>query len=302
MITQALINSRFGVAAALTLGRILPPPVGYRLAQFASGRLAARRQLPMVQAVRLNQWVASGYQASSAQLDQAVRLVFANTARCIYDLYHNLHDPNRIEARLQYTPQARAIFKEWPVEAGGLLILGIHLGNFDLVMHILGRSGLRALVLSYPQPGKAYRWQNEMRQKAGLELLPASTASLRRAVKRLQCGGIVATGIDRPLPDAKLRPSFFGRPSALPVSHVSLALLAKVPVVVAASIVQPDGTYRIEGTPPITLQPHPDRQVELVSNAGLILEAAAGFITQAPEQWAMFYPVWPEAASEVPYS
>jgi predicted LPLAT superfamily acyltransferase len=35
-------------------------------------------------------------------------------------------------------------------------------------------------------------------------------------------------------------------------------------------------------------------------NTEMVLKVAEGYIRQAPYQWAMFYPVWPEALNEMP--
>jgi KDO2-lipid IV(A) lauroyltransferase len=40
--------------------------------------------------------------------------------------------------------------------------------------------------------------------------------------------------------------------------------------------------------------------MEIVQNAENVLKVAEGFIRQAPGQWEMTFPVWPEAMNEVP--
>ena len=39
---------------------------------------------------------------------------------------------------------------------------------------------------------------------------------------------------------------------------------------------------------------------EIVSNAEAVLEVLEGVILRAPDQWAMFYPVWPDVMDKVP--
>ena len=43
----------------------------------------------------------------------------------------------------------------------------------------------------------------------------------------------------------------------------------------------------------------PNRTDEILNNAQHILDITADYIRQAPEQWSMFHPVWPEAAKEM---
>jgi KDO2-lipid IV(A) lauroyltransferase len=173
---------------------------------------------------------------------------------------------------------------------------GLHMSNFDLIMLSAARRGGRFLGLSVPEPKGGYTWQNELRRRSGMELAPASVSSLRLALARLAEGGLVVTGIDRPDPGSKHRVNFFGRPAALPVLHVYLALKAGVPVILLSSVLNPDGIYRVMVSDPIPMQPHPDRGMEIVRNAERVLKVAEEMICTAPHTWAMFYPVWPEAA------
>jgi KDO2-lipid IV(A) lauroyltransferase len=100
--------------------------------------------------------------------------------------------------------------------------------------------------------------------------------------------------------DSKYCPRFFGRPASMPVLHILLALKTNAPVVVTAAIMRPDGIYQFFASDFIAMQPHSDRHTEILLNAERVLSVAEGFIRQAPQQWAMFYPVWPEALEEMP--
>lgn len=108
------------------------------------------------------------------------------------------------------------------------------------------------------------------------------------------------TGIDRPDVSYLYRPKFFGRPAAVPVHHIFLALKAHVPVILAATIKQSDEKYHLFFSEPIEMQPHPDRHQEIVLNAENVLRVAEDFIRHYPTQWAMTFPVWPEAMDQVP--
>ena len=108
------------------------------------------------------------------------------------------------------------------------------------------------------------------------------------------------TGIDRPIPAPRVRPRFFGRPAALPMHHISLAVKARVPVMIIAPILQPDGKYHVLTSDLIEMDPHPDRATEEIRNAEKVLAIAERFIRQAPHQWSISLPVWPEALDLVP--
>jgi phosphatidylinositol dimannoside acyltransferase len=290
---QTVINGRIGVGLALGLGRILPASVGYRLADKLALVIAAQKGSAMYRAVRANQWVLHGGDIDLDQLDGVVRSVFRNTAYCLYDFYHHLDLYTEMEKRIHFSRASEALFRNRARGESGVVIVGVHLSNFDLVAREAAQHGLNAMVLAYSNPGKGYQWQNELRRRAGLDLVPASPQAVRQAIRRLKQGENVLTGIDRPIQDVKYQPIFFGRPANLPVHHIHLALAANTEIVVVAAIKQSGAIYDIRISEPIRMQMCSDREKEILINAEKVLKVAEWMIRQAPEQWSMFYPVWP---------
>ena len=154
-------------------------------------------------------------------------------------------------------------------------------------------------VLSYPRPSDSYKLQNKMRDRLGIHMTPFTMEALQEARKRLQEGGTVLTGLDRPWEESSYRPKFFGRSAVLPVAYVQLAMRVGVPVVVVATYQTPDGFYCLDCTEPVTMVTSNDREKDILHNAELLLSLAEKFIRQYKDQWAMFYPVWPDALSEI---
>lgn len=297
---QNLINSRLGVGLALGLSRRLPEGAGYRLANSLGGWMAHLPDLEMVRAVRANQWVVSDYQADSAALDEAVRATYTHTVRCLYDLYHNLNDIDKLYERVDFSPAFNQFLEERQSPERGLVVVGIHLSNFDLAIHAVGRRGLQAVALGVSNPGSGYQWQNKLRAESGFRIIPSSANTLRHSIHHLANNGTIVTGIDRPLPDSKYQPCFFGRPASLPVMHILLALKVQVPVKVTYAQMKSDGRYHIDITEAIEMESYPDRHQEIILNAERVLSVAEAAIRQAPQQWAMFYPVWPEMLDKMP--
>jgi len=48
------------------------------------------------------------------------------------------------------------------------------------------------------------------------------------------------------------------------------------------------------------MESYPDRHQEIILNAERVLSIAEAAIRRAPQQWAMFYPVWPEMLDKMP--
>jgi len=297
---QQIINSSFGVSLVSALGRVIPPWLGLRLSDFVAERISAQRNSKMVQAVRANQWVISGEKLEKAALDEAVRVTFRNAARSIFDLYHYIHDAAATDRLIVIDQSIQQLFERREFGQRGLVVAGLHISNFDFVLQALHLRGLRPMVLTIPDPGGGRRVEFEMRKRTGMNLMPVSVITLRQAIKHLQGGGVVLTGIDRPIPDAKYRPRFFGRPASLPTHHVYLATKAHVPVMIMVTDLQPNGRYTVITSKPIEMESHPDRQVEMLRNAEKVLSIAETFIRKVPHHWIISLPVWPEALEQVP--
>jgi KDO2-lipid IV(A) lauroyltransferase len=305
MSLREVMNGRLGVGLAYTISKAVPPSLGENLTGWIGAQLAIRKTLPMVQAMRTNQWIAHGERLDREALDRATAQAFKNSALSIYRFFRNFRDPQAMEKLVPFPEELNQHLQETISSKRGLIVTGVHLGNFDLVLQSAALQarklrGIQALAISVPQPGKGYEWQNNFRRQNGLEIMPASLAAIKRAASLLEQGGVVISGLDRPIPDMKYRPHFFGRPASVPVLHVPLALRSKAPVVVTGAIGQADGSYMVFVSELLYLKSYPDRHQEIQNNAEMVLEVAESYIRHDPEQWSMSYPVWPEALAEVP--
>ncbi|NMC78028.1 MAG: lysophospholipid acyltransferase family protein [Chloroflexi bacterium] len=300
MISKIILNSRFSTNFALSLGRSLPKGMGYFVADSLSAWFASHSQLAIVKAVQANQWVVHHGRLTADELKRLVHTVFHSTGRCLFDFYHYLDRSEEIRRLVQFSNRLAPVLQRCLRQEGPTVIVTPHISNFDLAGRALALEGLNFQVLSYPQPSMGYRMQNKLRSFMGLEITPMSMSSLQQARQRLQNGGTVITGLDRPMADSRYQVEFFGRKAALPVSYIRLALKVNAPVVVVACHTLPDGTYILDSSDPIPMQPDPDPTVEILQNAQNVLQQAEHFVRLSPEQWSMYYPVWPEALNEVP--
>lgn len=297
---QQIIDSSLGVRLISGIARTLSPRLGHRLADFVAEQIARRRDSRLVQAVRANQWVVRGETLDGEALDQAVLETLRHSARSIFDLYHYVQDLPATKQLIVLDSRFLQTARRSEFEHRGLIIAGLHLSNFDLVLQWLCQQWMEPLVLTIPDPQGARRTEYERRKKIGMNLVPVSGGALRQALKHLRGGGVVLTGIDRPIPKPGACPRFFGRPAALPIHHIFLATRAKVPIVIMAPKQQPDGKYHLLASDPVEMDSHPDREMEALRNAEKVLNIAEGFIQLAPGQWSMSLPVWPEALDLVP--
>lgn len=291
---EAIINHEYGIRTGLAVARLVPKSVTYRLARFLSGRVAARRDQPMVKAVRANQWVVSGGKASADELDAAVRKTFEYRAYSIADLYHNIQVEDRISNAVVFDDGALELIELSKQHSQGVVIVIPHVANYELAGLAAALKGGMGVALTMPEQPGGYKYHDKIRKEFGIDAVPASMSSFKYATEALKEGAMVGTGVDRPLPDTRYRPRFFGRPAGLPVHYVVLALRAQVPMVFAAVRRRADGKYQVSRSEALQVKEYRDRKTTIIANAERLLERCEAHIRQDPYQWAMFFPVWPE--------
>lgn len=297
---QNLANTRFAIATALALGQGLPNFIGRPLARLIADGISRNRDTSMVRALRTNLWVASGCTLNAEALDLQVRQTFRKHLRSLWDFYHNLNRPNEVLEMVDFEPSFQTLFDQAKEDKLPRLFVTVHTSNFEMAGRALALRGLEYQILSFPQPPGGYQLQNKIRQESGIEVTPMSVEAFQKARERLRSGGTVLTGVDRPLAQSRHLVRFFGRLAPLPVAYVQLALQTGAPIIIVACISKPGGRYGLICSEPIIAQTGPDRDGELVSNAETVLKYAEDIIRPRPTDWCMFYPVFPEAESEVP--
>ncbi|MDZ7844557.1 MAG: lysophospholipid acyltransferase family protein [Anaerolineales bacterium] len=300
---QNYLGNKHVVKASIFVGETFPLRIGYRLAELFARFLTKFENSDLSRAIRANQWVAQGENLNHKELVSATRAVLTHAGTCYFDLYHTWRDP---EALLERVPTSRSIedFIEFTNRDEGVLVVAPHLSNFDLVIRALASYGFKAKILTLENPTSGNEVQNRLRATTGLDITPLNDPQVyEKVIKHLKSGGVAATGVDRPpQPVRKKRHpvNFLGRPSALPVGYIRMALAADVPIVVVAVKQLPTKDYTLLYSGPITLKRFDNRLEETIYNAEMILEHIGGYILQAPEQWLMYYPVWPDVMDLVP--
>jgi phosphatidylinositol dimannoside acyltransferase len=291
-----------GTAMVLALSQGLPVPIGRPVASFISFLLGNRVFSPTFRAICLNQWVVHGENLKQRELHKVVCQVYQNQGRALYDFYHNLDRPHELCRMTTLTPRFQTLMDECMSgkRKQGTLMLMPHLSGFNLSGLAVAQQGFKFLTLALPNPNRGYVWQNQLRNERGMEVLPMTIETMQLARQRLQAGGTVLTGVDRPIENSDYKPLFFGKPATLPVAYVKLALRTGARVVVLGFQTLKDHSYIVDASPQIELVRIPDPHEELVLNAQRVLKIIEQFILLDPSQWMMFLPVWPEIQKEIP--
>ncbi len=299
-ISDSVTKGSFGTIWGLRTAQMLPNRLGYFVAARVGEIIARRAESPVVKAIKLNQWVARGGNLSSEDLNRHVRGVLHFQSRALFETFRYMDRPDRLGSLVTFSEKCRQVMVDQIHSTRGLVLLLPHLCGFDLGGFALAQHGYEFLTLSYPNPPSGYQYQNEIRRKHGMEMMPLSFEALKAAIQRLSSGGTILTGLDRPNPEGGYAPLFFGRPAPLPVAHIRLALKTNSVVRIIAMVAGTEKNYVVDVSDEIPMQHYADPHEEVILNSERTLQMAEKFINLNPDRWAMFFPVWPDAAAELP--
>ena len=293
---QDLISSKPMMRIGIFIGPHMPRAVGYGLARVVAGFIA--RQKPQVYwTVRANLRQILGPEADDGKLHEMTRHVFFHAGQTYYDFFHALGQPTEVLAEAVHIRDEHEAFIRSEMARGqGVLLLGTHMSNFDLLGLSVGARGLPIQMLSLADPQAGFNILNYLRVKEGFKVTPITPQSLRAAIRRLKSGGIVATGIDRPIPEDRELIEFFGRLAYLPLGPVRLALMTGATVVMGICYYEPDKGYALNFAGPIEMIRTGDRRQDILTNTRKLAVILEENIRAHPEQWMMFHPFWPEGS------
>lgn len=293
---QRLLSSRLVTGLGMWFSRHAPPFLGRAVAWVIATLISTLK--PRVY------WIVHGNLRHVVSLDvderglrRLVRQVFHNNARNIYDLWHAVsRGPEAVREAAVIPPEAWDRIQQALQSGRGVFIAGAHTGNFDLGILSLAARGVDLQVLGLAAaPGGGFDLMDRMRVGAGAHLTSINVQSLREALRRLRAGGVVLTGVDRPVGDEEPTVEFFGQPALLPTGHVRLARRADAVVLVGAAYYdRQQGRTVMRVSPPIEMERTGDREEDFRVNLRRVTEWLETFIRARPDQWAMFLPVWPE--------
>lgn len=291
---QDLISSKPVTRIGIFIGQHMPRWLGYGLARVISGMIA--REKPQIYwTVRANLRHILGSEADDVALHEMTRQVFFHAGQTYYDFFHAIDQPPEVLAEAVRIPEAFiAQIKSETARGRGVLLLCTHMSNFDLAGLSMGARGLPIQTLSLADPQAGFHILNYLRAKGGYEVTPITPESLRVAIRRLQSGGIVLTGMDRPIPEDRERIEFFGRLAYLPVGLVRLTLMTGATVIIGSCYYEPNEGYALEFTGPIEMIRTGDRRQDTRTNTRRLAVILEGYVRAHPEQWMMFHPFWPE--------
>lgn len=292
---QKFLLTKTGTRLAMALSAALPRRPAHAAVRMITQRVA-HKDSPLTRTIRANLSVVLDTSPTDPNLDEMVAEVLYHSGTGSYDFFRTLgkHLKN-LDWLVPSNPALYEAFEEAKRQGRGMLLIAPHLSAQDVGGLRFIESGYEVQVLSAALPPGGYEVLNGLRETEGLILTPSSARALREAGERLSSGGFAFTSIDRPPPPRKKAQwtTFFGRPARLWNGFAKLAVDSDALVTFAWMERLPDTTYRIrvgETIDPRTIRS--SDKVEAVWHAAL--RQAESAIAAHPEQWVMFFPVWPK--------
>jgi predicted LPLAT superfamily acyltransferase len=175
----------------------------------------------------------------------------------------------------------------------GCVLLGSHLGSFDLMM--LANQALsdqQVAVLMHVDP------RSRLRRIAGIDdsqlrvIALGRPDSFLRAYEVLEGGGVVAVLADRVDGAAHLESRFFGRPASFPIGPHVLAARAGAPALMCFGVYEGGADYRIEFLPFGPVAPQRSRGAALQTVVDRYASLLEQYARRHPKNWFNFYPFW----------
>ncbi len=293
---QDYLNTDKGLRTALWLGKVVPPRLASAGITGIANLSARRRKSRMVSALKSNLAVVLGTSEDDPVLTGHVARALYHAGIASFEFFHKVAHGREALGELVYLPpELLEMFDEKAAAGRGMVAVSAHLGALDLAGVAFTVTDFKVQVISYAAPPAGYRLVNELREGHGLVITPGSKEALAEATARLESAGIVFTAVDRPVPPGRKAAEvrFFGRPTRLWDGYARMAFATGALLFFVWVERTPDGRYVIRFNEPIDCA-DPPGDVDHVTS--LILQQAEDAIRANPDQWLMFFPVWPDNA------
>ena len=178
-------------------------------------------------------------------------------------------------------------------EGRGCLLLGSHLGSFDLLIrarHALGERRVNVMMRVDPHTNlrKVIGVNNSL-----VNIIPLGHPnSYLHAYEAINKGEIVAVLADRVDGSSKLPVQFMNRLTAMPTAPHILAARCRAPILMFFGIYENSNKYRIEFVECGTAASVSSHGVELQSEVNLYTRILETYARRYPLNWFNFYPYW----------
>lgn len=281
-----------GAAALLT---VLPVELMYRIAAWI-GTVAFFLNAPPRRALIRNLAAALGKPPNSVTVRRAARRAFQCDAKNWVDTIRiSRLDQNALQQLvdidgLEHLDRACAAGR-------GAVLVGMHLGNFDLVGQVLALRGYRVTVpVEHMRPERLFAFIMKMRTSRGIHAVPIDRAP-REMLRALRAGEMVAVVADRYIAGRATSVSFFGHQALLPVAASTLVKRSGAPLFVGVGVRKANNRFHGHIIPVPDLESSRERELSDQEIMQRITGVMESMVQLYPDQWLVFSPVFQDDVS-----
>ena len=206
---------------------------------------------------------------------------------CLQQIINNQDNLIRIENEAALTNAVN--------EGKGVILLGMHMGNWELITAYAKRTGLFMTAATANSPDQRIN-QLMIRQRklVNMEIMPRGTGmSSRKLFRCLKNKNILILIIDQDTNVPSIWVPFFGIPAKTPVGAAVFSLKTGASVVSYNVIRENDGTFRLKfETLGMFDRSHPLMEQDVYSVTRKINKHLEQRIRENPQQWAWFHRRW----------
>ncbi len=279
------------------LGR-LPRRVIYVVARLgADGTYLLRPRIR--RHVQANMRHVLGPEAGPGEVARAAREAVRNAARYYADMIRMPHmDVSEFYER-DLTLDGLHHLRKAMDEGKGAVLVSAHFGNPEIAVQGLAAAGIMVLALTEPlEPPQLFALTQRLRSTHGHTHVPAGFGGVKKALRRLRSGGVVAILMDRDIQQRGLPMPFCGSDARIPTGAVELALRTGAELIPAFVYRERGFHYHAYMGPPCEVVRTGDQERDVWVNTANLLSLFERHLRSDPGQWAVLEPVWPESSLE----
>lgn len=256
------------------------------------------RQLPTIRkAVTSNLRVAANGSLTERQLNRLVARLFTNYGLAMLDYMALPYRTEKQVLALMGELHGRDHIYRAREKGKGVIIIGPHLGNWELAGFLLRGVNCKMNVLSIRDPFPLFdRYRASFRDRAEIYVIyvggPDDAGSVLDIQSALSRNEAVAMLGDRLYSGRSQPVRFFGREIRMPAGPLHIAALTEAPLVPVVTVREND-RYVVRISPAIEVT---DPSPKAIAAAGQALATEfEALIRRYPDQWYNFHPVFEEA-------
>lgn len=236
------------------------------------------------------------------KLRSVARQIFRNVALYYVDLARMPHtDPDDLFINRMDIHGLDEILMPAVREGKGVIMLSAHCGNPEIAGQGLLHVGVNVLALTEPlEPPRLSKLLNNARSSRGLTFVPVSISNVKRVMKTLRSGGVVALMGDRDIEGPKQRLPFFGVAAWMPTGPIEVALRTGATVVPSFSGRRNNYIITADLEEPLELVRTGDFEADVRAGQLEYMQRLERYLRDDPSRWMVLESIWDDEPDAEP--